>query len=114
MRQPTTMDRVTEDARSLLRAAQELHGERHGGQAFTPGTHLPLERAAERTGFRSNGWRYHDAIQELEYEGAIEWDLSARFARGDKHYAVTRRGLDDLGGVEGGENLEGQDKLFGG
>ena len=26
--------------------------------------------------------RYHDAIEDLEYEGAIEWDKSARYARG--------------------------------
>ena len=26
---------------------------------------------------------------ELEYEGAIEWDKSARYARGDKHYVIT-------------------------
>lgn len=109
MRQPTTMDRVTEDARSLLWAAQEIHGERHGAQTLTPGTHLPLQEAAERTGIRSAGYRYHDAIEELEYEGAVEWDLSARFARGNKHYVVTRRGLDDL---DPRASQEGQEKLF--
>jgi hypothetical protein len=31
---------------------------------------------------------------EVEYEGAIEWDKSARYARGDKHYVITERGLE--------------------
>ncbi len=87
------MSRTTEDARALLRAAQEIHVERHGSQTFTLGTHLPLEAAGQRTGIRPNGIRYHDAIEELEYEGAIEWDESARYARGDKHYIITERGL---------------------
>jgi hypothetical protein len=87
------MYRTTEDARALLRAAQEIHGERHGSQTFTPGTHLPLEAAGQRTGIRPNGIRYYDAIKELEYEDAIEWDPSARYARGDKHYVITQRGL---------------------
>jgi hypothetical protein len=29
----------------------------------------------------------------VEYEGAIEWDESARYARGDKHYLITQSGL---------------------
>jgi hypothetical protein len=87
------MYRTTEDARALLRAAQEIHGERHGSQTFTPGTHLPLEAAGQRTGIRPNGIRYYDAIKELEYEDAIDWDESARYARGDKHYVITQRGL---------------------
>jgi hypothetical protein len=91
------MYRTTEDARALLRAAQEIHGERHGSQTFTPGTHLPLEEAGQRTGIRPNGIRYYDAIKELEYEGAIDWDESARYARGDKHYVITQHGLDDAG-----------------
>jgi hypothetical protein len=86
------MYRTTEDARALLRAAQEIHGERHGIQTFTLGTHLPLE-AAERFGIRPNSIRYHDAIEELKYEGAIEWDTGARYARGEKHYVITARGL---------------------
>jgi hypothetical protein len=92
-----TMYRTTEDARALLRAAQEIHAERHGIQTFTLGTHLPLQAAGERTGIRPNSIRYHDAIEELEYEGAIEWDPSARYARGDKHYGLTQRGLDSAG-----------------
>ena len=87
------MYRTTEYARTLLRAAQEIHAERHGSQTFTLGTHLPLEVAGERTGIRPNSIRYYDAIKELEYEGAIEWDESARYARGDKHYVITERGL---------------------
>jgi hypothetical protein len=67
--------------------------ERHGAQTFTPGTHLPLEEAGRRSGLNPNRQRYYDAIAELEYEGAIEWDESARYARGDKHYLITRRGL---------------------
>ena len=88
------MYRTTEDARTLLRAAQEIHAERHGIQTFGLGTHLPLEAAGQRTGIRPNSIRYHDAIEELEYEGAIEWPTSARYARGDKHYGITQRGLD--------------------
>jgi hypothetical protein len=91
------MYRTTEDARALLRAAHEVHAERHGSQTFTLGTHVPLEAAAERIGIRPNSIRYYDAIEELVYEGAIEWDESARYARGDKHYVITRRGLDSAG-----------------
>jgi hypothetical protein len=88
------MYRTTEDARALLRAAQEIHAERHGIQTFTLGTHLPLEAAGERIGIGPNSIRYHEAIEELEYEGAIEWAASARYAKGNKHYGITQRGLD--------------------
>jgi hypothetical protein len=91
------MYRMTEDARALLRAAQEIHAERHGSQTFTPGTHLPLEVAGQRTSINPERLRYYDAIKELEYEGAIEWAPSARYARGDKHYVITQRGLDGAG-----------------
>ncbi len=87
------MYRTVEDGRTLLRAAQKIHAERHGAQTFTLGTHLPLEAAGQRTGSRPNSICCHDAIEELEYEGAIEWDESARYARGDKHYLITGRGL---------------------
>jgi hypothetical protein len=91
------MTRTAEDGRALLKAAQEIHAERHGAQTFTPGTHLPLEAAGERVGLSPKRLRYYDAIQDLEYEGAIEWDESARYARGDKHYVITQRGLDGAG-----------------
>jgi hypothetical protein len=91
------MHRTTEDARALLWAAHEIHSGRHGAQTFTVGTHMPLEAAGQRTGISPNSIRYHDAIEDLEYDGAIEWDESARYARGDKHYVITRRGLDDAG-----------------
>jgi hypothetical protein len=91
------MEQVSEDARALIRAAQEVHVARHGAQTFLPGTYLPFPKAAKRAGIRSEGQRYHDAIEDLEYEGAIEWDPSARYARGEKHYLLTRRGLHDLG-----------------
>ena len=87
------MDHLIEDTRVLLQAAQQIHAERHGAQTFTPGTHLPLEEAGRRSGLDPNRQRYHDAIEELEYEGAIEWDESARYARGDKHFLITERGL---------------------
>ena len=90
------MDRTTEDARALLRTAQELHAERHGAQTFTPGTHVPLEAAAQRMGISPDRFRYYDAVKELEYEAAIEWDTSARYARGNTHYVITQRGLDML------------------
>ncbi len=90
------MDRTTEDARALLRAAQEIHAERHGSQTFTLGTHVPLEAAAQRMGISPERLRYYDAVKELEYEAAIEWDTSARYARGNKHYVITQRGLDML------------------
>ena len=89
---------TTEDAQALIRAAQEIHAERHGAQTFIPGTYLSLLEAARRTGIRSDRQRYHDAIEDLEYEGAIEWDTSAPYARGDKHYLITRRGLDGAAG----------------
>jgi hypothetical protein len=91
------MEHVTEDAHALIRAAREVHVERHGAQTFLPGTNLSLLEAAKRTGIRSDRQRYYDAIDDLEYEGAIEWDKSARYARGDKHYLITQRGLHDLG-----------------
>ncbi len=90
------MYRTTEDARALLRAAREIHGERHGSQTFTLGTHLPLEAAGRRTGINPERLRYYDAIKELEYEGAIEWPASARFAKGNKKYVITHRGLEML------------------
>jgi hypothetical protein len=91
------MYHTTEDARALLRAAREIHAERHGSQTFTLGTHLPLEEAGQRTGIRANSIRYYDAIKELEYEGAIEWPTSARYARGGKKYVIIQRGLDGAG-----------------
>ncbi len=87
---------MSEDARALIRAAQEVHAERHGAQTFGPGTHLPLKAAEERTGLSPKRLRYYDAVQDLEYEGAIEWDESARYARGEKHYVITERGLEML------------------
>jgi hypothetical protein len=87
------MSRAAEDGRALLEAAQQIHAERHGPQTFLPGTYLSFLEAAKRTGIRSDRQRYHDAIDDLEYEGAIEWDPSARYARGDKHYLITERGL---------------------
>jgi DNA-binding PadR family transcriptional regulator len=88
------MYRTTEDGRALLKAAQEIHAERHGARTFAPGTHLPLEAAGERIGLSPKWLRYYDAVQDLEYEGDIEWDERARYARGDKHYVITRAGLD--------------------
>jgi hypothetical protein len=106
------MEHVTEDAQALIRAAREVHVERHGAQTFLPGTLLPFLEAAKRSGIRADRQRYHDAIDDLEYEGAIEWDESARYARGDKHYLITRRGLDDLASAGTVGIQEGQRKLF--
>jgi hypothetical protein len=94
------MEQISEDARILIRTAQEVHAERHGAQTFLPGTYLPFPKAAKRAGIRSDRQRYHDALEDLEYEGAIEWDPSARYARGEKHYVVTQRGLDGVLGRE--------------
>jgi hypothetical protein len=94
--EPNTMDQLTEEAQALLRAAQEIHAERHRSQTFTLGTHLPLEAAGRRTGIDPGRLRYYDAIKELEYEGAIEWDESARYAMGNKKYVITKRGLEML------------------
>src|ERR687890_2533690 len=106
------MEHVTEDAQALIRVARELYVERHGAQTFQPGARLPFLEAAKRAGIRSDRQRYYDAIEDLEYEGAIEWDESARYARGDKHYLITRRGLDDLGSAGTVAIHEGQPKLF--
>jgi len=94
------MYRAVEDGRALLEAAQQVHAERHGAHTFLPGTRLPFLDASARIGIRSDRQRYYDAIDDLEYEGAIEWDTSARYARGDKHYIVTQRGLDGVLGRE--------------
>jgi hypothetical protein len=87
------MYRAAEDGKALLEAAQQVHAERHGARTFLPGTCLSFLEAAERSSIRSDRQRYHDAIEDLEYEGAIEWDESARYATGDKHYLITQRGL---------------------
>ena len=76
------MEHTSEDARVLIRAAQQVHAECHGAQTFLPGTYLPFPKAAKRAGIRSDRQRYHDALEELEYAGAIRWDSSARYARG--------------------------------
>jgi hypothetical protein len=60
-----------------------------------------------RIGIGPNNVRYHEAIEELEYEGAIEWATSARYARGNKHYVITQRGLDDAGWGSRGERSKG-------
>ncbi len=91
------MYNTTEDGRALLRAAQEIHAERHGAQTFRLGTHLPLGAAGQRIGLSPNGLRYYDAVLDLKYEGAIEWATSARYARGNKHYGITQLGLDNAG-----------------
>jgi hypothetical protein len=102
------LEHVTEDAQALIRAAREVHVERHGAHTFLPGTNLSFLEAAKRTGIRSDRQRYYDAIEDLEYEGAIEWDPSARYARGDKHYLITQRGLNDLGSAGTVAIQEGQ------
>jgi hypothetical protein len=94
------MEHVSEDAWVLLRAAREVHAERSGAATFLPGSRLLLPEAAKRSGIRSDRQRYYDALEDLEYEGAIEWDPSARYARGDKHYVITQRGLDGVLGRE--------------
>src|SRR5215203_4782124 len=106
------MYRAAEDGLALLEAAQQLHAERHGPKTFLPGTRLSFLEAAKRAGIRSDRQRYYDAIEDLEYEGAIEWDESARYARGDKHYLITRRGGHDLGSAGTEAIHEGQRKLF--
>jgi hypothetical protein len=94
------MEHVSEDARVLLRAARDVHAERSGAATFLAGSRLLFPEAAKRSGIRSDRQRYYDALEDLEYEGAIEWDPSARYARGDKHYVVTQRGLDGVLGRE--------------
>jgi hypothetical protein len=95
------MEHTSEDARVLIRAAKVVHAERHGVETFLPGCRLSFLEAARRSGIRLDRQRYYDALEELEYEGAIEWDPSARYARGDKHYLITRRGLDRAGEEHG-------------
>ena len=97
MHKPDTMDRLTEVARALVEAARAIHAERHPTRALAPEALLSLPAAAQRAGIDPSLPRYDDVVGELEYEGAIEWDKSARYARGDKHYVITRRGLDEGG-----------------
>ena len=89
--------RTAEDGRALLKSAQGIHADRHAAQTFITGAHLLLEAAGERIGLSPKRLRYYDAVRDLEYEGAIEWAASARFASGDKHYTITKRGLEMLG-----------------
>jgi hypothetical protein len=79
--------------KKLLLGEKGAHAEHHGAQTFTQGTHLPLEEAGRRIGINPARLRYYDAIKELEYEGAIEWDESARYATGQNHYVITERGM---------------------
>jgi len=81
-RRSNKVEHMSEDAQVLIRAAREVHVERHGAETFLPGTLLPFLEAAKRAGIRSDRQRYYDALKDLEYEGAIEWDKSARYARG--------------------------------
>ena len=112
-RRPNKVEHVSEDAEVLIRTAREVHVERHGAKTFLPGTYLSFLEAAKRAGIRSDRQRYHDAIEDLEYEGAIEWDKSgARYARGDKHYLITQRGLDELGSSATVSIKDSQQKLF--
>ena len=111
-RRPNRVEQMSNDAQVLIRAAREVHVERHGAQTFLPGTRLSFLEAAKRAGIRPDRQRYYDAIEDLEYEGAIEWDESARYARGDKHYLITRRGVHDLGSAGTEAIHEGQRKLF--
>src|SRR5215213_532490 len=110
------MEHMSEDARVLIRGAKEVHADGHGAETFLPGTYLSFLEAAKRTGIRSDRQRYYDAIEELEYEGAIEWDPGARYARGNKHYLITQRGMRDLGstGTSAGTVAiqDGQQTLF--
>ena len=110
------MEHMSEDARVLIRAAEEVHAERHGAETLLPGSRLSFLEAAKRTGIRPDRQLYYDAIDDLEYEGAIEWDPSARYARGNKHYVVTQRGLHNLGstGTRAGTVAiqDGQQTLF--
>ena len=69
------MVRTTEDARALLQTTRAVHVERHGATTFTPGTHLPLEPAAQRLGIGPGSLRYGAAIEVPEEDdGAIEQD----------------------------------------
>ena len=97
MHERDATDRLTEVARVLLEAASGIHAESHPTRAFAPGALLSLPAAAQRAGIDPSLPRFDDVVGELEYEGAIEWDKSARYARGDKHYVVTRRGLSGAG-----------------
>lgn len=84
------------EAQVLLRAARDIHTERHGAHTFVVGTHLPLKDAALRSGIRPDRPRYDESLDDLEYEGLITLDPSARYATGGKHYTITRRGLDGI------------------
>ena len=91
------MQPTTEDARALIRAAQEIHVERHGVQTFLPGTRLSFLEAAKRTGIRPDRQRYHDAIEDLEL---VSPGVSCAHVPLDGalvHYLITRRGLEGAG-----------------
>jgi hypothetical protein len=109
---PTAEGKKENDNSDLHHRGGRVHAEHHGPQTFQPGTRLSFLDAAKRTGIRSDRQRYYDAIDDLEYEGAIEWDKSARYARGDKHYLITQRGLNDLGSAGTVALQERQQRLF--
>jgi nucleotide-binding universal stress UspA family protein len=83
-------------ARSLLRAMQDVHKERHPNQPLQEGTALHPRLAAERLDLSPEHPDYEDAMGWLEYSGAlVPHDPAADLSVMDTH-AITRRGLEIL------------------
>ena len=93
------MDHLTEDTRALLRAAREIHAERHGAQTFTPGTHLPLQAAGERIGIDPKRLRYYDAIQGTGVRGRNRVGHECAIRQGGQAIRHHRAGPEDAAGI---------------
>jgi hypothetical protein len=70
------------DAQVLLRAARDIHTERHGAHTFVMGTHLPLKDAA----LRSGSGRTIPATMNL----SMIWSMKARLLRWAPAHATLR------------------------
>jgi hypothetical protein len=74
------MGHMSEDARALIRAAQEVHAERHGPQTFLPGTRLSFLDVAKRTGIRSDGQCYYECARVRDTLGGTSTTSSPSVA----------------------------------
>ena len=85
------------DARTLLRAAYEVHLEQGGARGFPAGTALDMSAAAAKAGVIPGTPPYDTAVDRLEREETIEPNPITASTVGGTHYLVTERGRRMLG-----------------
>jgi hypothetical protein len=92
---------ISDDARTLLRAAGDILREEGRGVRQRPGTGSPftldMPAASERAGMPIGSVRYMDAMWELEQEGIIMRNPLGRHMGRGTEYILTPRGLEVLG-----------------